>query len=314
MSHGSQKSHKSLVLQRFGAFAALLCLSIGAPTAIAAAEVHPAAPTSGAYESLNCGELPLAARGALITLTDTTSITGASSLDRLEDAVRRHTEVADIFATEHHRLGLFSVGLDAVEHAAVMPLQRDPAAFADREWAHNISYDLLERYLANLHSYLTAGYAEPHWAHYFALSTDCRRSGAHAAMAGYNAHLTVDLAYAVEGSRTEARHVPDYYLIVDTIAQQGDALIDRTRDVYGADLGPLWRFYFVGEGLDALAGEGVATGLMLRAADVGYNTFTLAHGMALQDAALRADAEGRITELWRIADVALDVLARVRAL
>ena len=56
-----------------------------------------------------------------------------------------------------------------------------------------------------------------------------------------------------------------------------------TKAEYDADLGPLWRFYFVGEGLDRLAGNSQPSELLLRAADSGYNTITLANGFALQN-------------------------------
>ncbi|MBB3037763.1 DUF5995 family protein [Hoyosella altamirensis] len=303
MPHVQHRSLLSLLRSALTLSVAALTLPLAATYAHAEVNVATA-----------CSLAPPAAEQEIAVLADPTGIAGTNRLERLENAVSRHSQIARIFERHGDRRGLFSVGLDAVEEAAVMPLQRSPDAFTDRAWAHDISFDLLERYLANLHGHLTAGPVEPHWAHYFSLASDCNESGARAAMAGYNAHLTVDLAYAVAETGTQSQHVADYYLIVDTIAQHGGELIDRTRQVYGADLGPLWRFYFVGEGLDLLAGEGVASGMMLRAADAGYNTFTLAHGMALQSDATRADAEGRIHELWRIADLALDVLAQLRAL
>lgn len=304
MPHVSQRYHKLLACTLITTLAVLLLAY--APASAAA--------KPGVTAADSCGTVPAHEARKLAELSDPSRISGSTTLERLEDAVARHSDIAEIFERYGDRRGLFSSGLDAVEQSAVRPLQRNPQAFFFPEWAHEISHDLLERYLANLHAHLTDAPTEPHWEQYFALATDCAQSGAWAAMAGYNAHLTVDLAHSVAATRTAAHHVRDYYLLVDTIAQHGDDLIDRTLASYGADLGPLWRFYFVGEGLDALVGEGVATKPMLRAADVGYNTLTLAHGMQLQDSALRADAQARITELWRTADLALGILAMLRAL
>ena len=58
-------------------------------------------------------------------LSDVTTLTGGG-LPRLETAVERHREITSILVSHHDWRGLFSVGLDAVEHEAVMPLQRDP--------------------------------------------------------------------------------------------------------------------------------------------------------------------------------------------
>ncbi|MBD8507301.1 hypothetical protein HT102_12480 [Hoyosella sp. G463] len=242
----------------------------------------------------------------LAELADPAAITGDSPLERLEDAAARHSRLAAILEARGDRRGLFSVGLDAGEQAAVLPMQRDHEQFVDARWAGELSLDLLERYLANLHARVTGGVVEPQWARFFDLAEDCSASPARAAMAGYNAHLTVDLARAVAAAGTRDAHVPDFFRIVDAIAVRGDLIIDRTRSAYGADLGPLWRGYVVGPALDSIVGEGVATTALLRFADMGYNSLTLAHGLALQEPMLAADAERRIAGLWQVAD---DVLA-----
>ncbi len=71
--------------------------------------------------------------GRIAELSDVTTLNGAG-LPRLETAVERHREITSILVSHHDWRGLFSVGLDAVEHEAVMPLQRDPAAFDNDEW------------------------------------------------------------------------------------------------------------------------------------------------------------------------------------
>lgn len=107
----------------------------------------------------------------------------------------------------------------------------------------------------NVHAEFTGTPTDPAWTNYFTLTRQCDASPARVAMAGYNAHLTVDLAHAVAASGTTAEDVPDFYKIVDSIAVKGGSIVTLTKAEYDADLGPLWRFYFVGEGLDRLAGN-----------------------------------------------------------
>jgi len=249
----------------------------------------------------------------IVELSDTSTLSG-TGLPRLEAAIDRHRRITDILVAHRDWRGLFSVGLNAVEYDAVLPLQRDPVALSDREWAPTISYDLLARYLRNLRAEFTGAPVDPAWANYFALTRQCAESPARVAMAGYNAHLTVDLAHAVDSSGTRHDNIPDFYEIVDSIAVKGDSIVTLTKALYGGDLGPLWRFYFVGEGLDRLAGNDQPSRLLLRAADSGYNTITLANGFALQNPQTRPAAEREIDALWRATDHALDILSDVGGL
>lgn len=256
-----------------------------------------------------CGAgLDAAAAAQVAQLTDVTDAAG------FPDLVARHTRVAGLLLAHGDRRGLFSAGLDAVEVAVVLPAQSTPGTFADPAWALAVSTDLLVRYLRNLHAEVTGGPVEPHWARYFALARDCDARPAHAAMAGYNAHLTVDLARSVAAAGTTPAHAPDFYRVVDSIAANGHLIIDRTKEEYGADLGPLWGGYFVGDALDRHLGEGVGSVALLRAVDVGYNAVTFAHGLALQDPAQEGQARQRVVGLWAVADTGLTVLAAVGGL
>ncbi|MGM7645496.1 DUF5995 family protein [Nocardia sp. JW2] len=270
---------------------------------------------AGAVTDTACGSaLSPADVGEIARLSDTSEIAGADTLARLEDAVDRHHRITEILVEHRDLRGLFAIGLDGVESTAVMPMQRDPAAFLDREYAHSISLELLRRFLDNLHAEFSGGVVEPQWAHYFALAKDCGASRARTAMAGYNAHLTVDLTYSVAAVGSRPEHAPDYFKIVAGIASVGDVIVDRTKAVYGADLGPLWRFYFVGEGLDQLFGAGVATEQMLIAADLGANVVIFSNGLALQDPALAPTIRAEVAALWQAADLAFEALARINAL
>ncbi|MGK8504593.1 DUF5995 family protein [Nocardia asiatica] len=256
-----------------------------------------------------CGTpLTTAEKITITELSDIGALTG-SSLRRLEQAVDRHRRITEILVRHRDLRGVFGLGLDAVERAAVLPLQRDPAAFDDPEWAHRISLELLSRFLRAVHAEFTGAPTEPHWAHYFGLSRRCELSPARVAMAGYNAHLTVDLAYSVAAVGSTAANAADYFRIVDAIAQQGALIVERTKAVYGGDLGPLWRFYFLGEGLDAALGPGVATGPLLRLADAGANVLIFGNGLALRDPAQAPVVAAEIDALWRGLDLAFEALS-----
>lgn len=272
------------------------------------------APASAAPIDTACG-IPLTAAetATVAALSDTTTLTG-SSLRQLEQAIGNHRRITEILVRHRDWRGLFALGLDAAEYAAVLPLQRDPASFADPEWAHRISLELLSRFLRNVHAEFSGSPAEPHWAHYFYLARHCELSPARVAMAGYNAHLTVDLSYSVAAVGSTPANAADYFRIVDAIAQQGALIVGSTKAVYGADLGPLWRFYFVGEGLDALLGQGVATGPLLRFADAGANIVIFGNGLALSDPVLAPTATAEVDALWRGLDLAFEVLSHLGGL
>ncbi|TQF66382.1 hypothetical protein FK531_17915 [Rhodococcus spelaei] len=294
---------------------AIRLAAVAALPLLASIAVTPTAAASATVPASACGTALTDAEIATVAaLSDTTTITAGDPMARLGDQVDRQHRIAEILVAHHDRRGLFGIGLDAVEQAAVMPLQRSPASFATPAWAHAISTDLLRRYLVNVHAEFTGTPIEPDWQRYFTLAYDCAQSPARVAMTGYNAHLTIDLARSVAATGTTAQNVPDFYKIVDSIATDGDAIVTRTKAVYGADLGPLWRFYFLGEGLDRLTGAGVGSELLLRAADSGYNTLTLANGFALQNPQTAPGAEAEMNALWSTADGAIEVLARLGGL
>lgn len=284
----------------------LATLSISAialvtPTAAAADPAAPScAPTLSDAESAE-----------IARLSDTSTLDDTDALTKLDDAVARNHRITELYERHADRRGTFASGLDTVEYSAVMPLQHDPAAFADPEYAHRLSYDLLRRYLDNVHAEFTTGNPEPHWANYFALAADCAAAPGRVALAGYNAHLVVDLPRAVAESGSTAADAADYFKIVATIATTGDEITDRTDRIYAADIAPLWHFYFFGEGLDRVLGQGVATKPLLVAADVAANTTIFANGLALENPTLAPAVAAEIDLEHRTAEQAFDILARL---
>ena len=306
--------------------AAVLCCGVGAPLASAQSVLPPAA-------AIAAGTVPTAACGDALSPADLSRIAELSapsapdeySLPFLEERARAAAEITEIFLSRNDRRAIFGIGLDVVESQAVLPLYRSSSSagpgasgtVGNLPWATHLSTDLLEGYLSAVHAHVTGGAVPEHWQHYFELASDCAVPGGYAAMAGYNAHLTVDLAHAVATSGTTPAEYGQYLEIVGTIADQGDAIVAGTQAEFDADLAPLWRLYFLGDAADAVtaqttASTGIAPGdghrLLLRAGDQGYSTLSFAHGLALADPATAEPAHASVRNTWVLADGALEAL------
>ncbi len=178
--------------------------------------LNPAHASADTAVATACGT-PLSSNeiDAIVALSDTSTLSG-TGLPRLESAIDRHHRITEILVDHRDRRGLFSIGLDAVEHEAVLPLQRDPAALPDRTWSPTISYDLLTRYLRNLHAEFTGAPVDPAWFHYFALTRQCAQSPPGSRWpATTPPHRRPRARGRHHGTRPE--HVPDFYRIVDRL-------------------------------------------------------------------------------------------------
>ncbi|PXW28796.1 UNVERIFIED_CONTAM: hypothetical protein DES50_11180 [Williamsia faeni] len=264
-------------------------------------------PPSAAAPLSTCGSSPLSPtdHDRIASLSDRRNDPSAAPLVQLRDHVADLWAITNVLTSHRDRRGLFALGLAAVERDAVMPLQNRPEVFSDPQWAPIISLRLLDRFLDALHAEFTGAPAPPQWRYYFDLAADCHVPGERVALAGYNSHITVDLAYATADAHTTLAQARDFFLIVDTIAAHAESIITSTDNAFGVDLGPTFRFYAFGEGLDRVVGAGRATGPMLRAADVGYNVITFNNGLALQDPTRSAATRTAITELWSTGNSAL---------
>lgn len=277
--------------------------------------------------------MPTAACGDALSPADLSRIAELSAppaqnertLPHLAERARAAAEITEVLLSRHDRRAIFGIGLDLVESRAVLPLYRDSAEPApgttgrigDLPWATRLSSDLLEGYLAAVHAHVTGAAVPEHWQHYFELATDCSVPGGYAAMAGYNAHLTVDLAHAVASSGTTPAEYGNYLEIVGAIADQGDAIVASTQSEFDADLAPLWRLYFLGDAADAVTAQAtgstsIAPGdghrVLLRVGDQGYSTLSFAHGLALADPGSAAPAHASVRNTWALADRALEAL------
>ncbi|MGV9713679.1 DUF5995 family protein [Gordonia sp. NPDC003424] len=272
-----------------------LIVLLGAAVVALLATTQPAsgAPTTRARSA--CGE-PLTATevSEIVRLSDLTTLPIGPSLPRLEATAARLHTITDILA--HHRdwRAAFALGLDALEQQAVLPLQRRESAFDNPGYAHRLSIAVMSQFLVNLHGEFDSGHVEPRWARHFALAHDCRVSLGRVAMAGYNAHFTVDMPLAVAAIGTRPANARDYFTVLDTIGRNTDVIVDRTTAVFGNAVGPA---------LNALSGNGITT-----AGFSGFNVVNFGNGLALQNPSLRAAADAGIRATWYSVDLAVQAL------
>lgn len=262
------------------------------------AVLTPSQPASGApsaWAASACGE-PLTATetSEIARLSNTATLPSGRTLPRLETTAARLNRITEILVRHKDWRATFALGLDGLEQAAVLPLQRRESAFADPDYAHRLSIEVMSQFLVNVHGEFGSGPVEPRWARHFALAHDCSLSLGRVAMAGYNAHFTVDMPRAVAaiGSRSENAH--DYFTVLDTIGRNTNVIVDRTKAVFGNALGPA---------LDALSGTGFTN-----AGFTGFNAINFGNGLALQNPSLRAATEAEIDALWNSVDIAVQIL------
>ncbi|WP_344990719.1 DUF5995 family protein [Tsukamurella soli] len=283
---------------------------IGAITAAVATVVAVYASPAYAAGSRFCGSpLSSAEDQRIIARSDLRGTSSAPTFATLDDLTARQRDIANILARHRDWRGLFAVGLDGVIADAITPVQHDEHDLDSPRYAKTLSIGLVSRWLRVVHAEWTGRPVPPWWANYFTLATRCDLPPGRVAMAGYNAHITADLAYTVADAGSRPTDAHDFYRIVDTIAENGDVIPARSRRIYGADLWGLWQFYFFGRGLDRVVGAGVASNLLLRAADDGYNTLTFANGLALEQPGAHPAVDDEILALWRTGEVAFDVLS-----
>ncbi|KAA8886240.1 hypothetical protein F3087_27025 [Nocardia colli] len=278
----------------------VLTLMIVVTTGIALGGIGTATAWPGG--STACGS-PLTAEDltTIVDLSETSALIGSSSA-RLEQVAQRHHRVTEILVAHRDRRGLLPLGVDVIERAVVLPLQRDPIAFDDPEWAHMLSLELLSRFLHNLHAELIGAPTDPAWTRYFELARSCELPATQVAMAGYNAHSIVDLPYALAAAHTTPGNAEDYFTLFDMIAQHESLITTQTETIYGSDIGPLWRFYFLRAGLDAVPSTDHASGAMMRLLNAGAQAWIFGTGLALQNPLLAAAAQGEIDLLWPAID------------
>ncbi len=262
-----------------------------------------------------CGTPLNAAEIATITeLSDMDTIRGADGLQRLVEVGERNAQIAEILVAHGDRRGLFALMNDTADRATVLPMIRSGAGLTDPQRDAQFFFEGYETWLRAVHAEFTGAPVAWQWAPYFGLAGNCAESGAYVAMVGYNAHMSVDIPYALASTGIGPDNSADYFKLMDAIAVNNPALVSRTKQAYNADVGPLWRFYFFGEGLDRITGAGVGSTMLLRSALASVNATNLANGVGLANPATRDLTNAGITTMWGAIDGVLATLTNVNGL
>lgn len=213
-------------------------------------------------------------------------------LDDVRSAAEVSRQVTALLASAGDRRGVFGIGLDTVEESAVIPFEDHSS-----QWAQALSANLIYRYLSAVHAEFSGGNVPAHWARYF----DAAKNGGEAnsadkaALAGYNAHLSVDLALAVADAGSTPANYQEFLAIVGAIAGTADEMVARTRMTFHINLAPLWTAASVAVGTQG-------TSDLVRIGDQAFSSISFANGLGLQHAETRGTSRAAIDSLWQSAD------------
>lgn len=294
--------------QRFIAATTTCVAILGSVSTGVAAAAPPDRPAS-------CGS-PLSAqeRSSIVSLSDNSTLRAGDPLQQLTELADRNRRVSETLVARGDRRGLFSLMDDTADRVIVLPQIRSGKGLRFPRRQAQFYVENYKSWLQALHADLTGAPVASHWKRYFGLAKDCRQSGAYTAMVGYNAHLSVDIPHSIAAVGIQARDSADYFRLLDAIGIRSQLIVDRTKAAYNADVGPLWHFYVLGEGLDRLTGPGVGSNILLRNALAGVNAANLANGIGLQNPATRGVTGAAIIATWDAVDGVLALLAQSNGL
>lgn len=208
----------------------------------------------------------------------------SATLSDVRAAAEVSRQVTTLLSSAGDRRGVFGVGLDAVEERAVIPFEEHSS-----QWAQVLSANLIYRYLSAVHAEFSGGEVPQHWARYF-------DSGV--TMAGYNAHLSVDLAPAVADSGARPDNYDEYLRIVGAIADTVGLIVERTQSAYGDNLVPLWEAAAIPVGHEGRE-------KVVRIGDQAFSSISFANGLGLERAESRAASQAAVQSLWQSVDAVI---------
>lgn len=238
---------------------ALTALAALAPATALAAGATPATtpdPISTACGTpLNSSEI-----AGIVAMSDISTITDTDPVKRFDAEMARNHVIVTFLNRHHDWRGLFAVGLDSAEQHGMYPLQHNPTGFKNPAFGHAFTPELLRRFLVNVHAEFTGQPTEPQWTQYFALAHQCTADPVQVTLAGYTAHLGVDVGAALATVHVKLSDLPDYITVDDAVIEQSQGIVDATRAAYGVDLAPAWP-NLVAAGPSLLAAAFVNVGL-----------------------------------------------------
>lgn len=260
-----------------------------AVTAAVTVAVPPADAATSPAISTACGTpLSGAEIATIVQLSGRPAMTSGDPLARYNAEVADDQRITSILVAHQDYRGLFAVGLDSAERGELQPFQRNAGHFTRPAFARKFSGALLRHWLDAVHAQFTGAAADPHWQRYFDLAHQCSASETLITLAGYDAHLNVDVAEGLADAGVTLADEPDYQKIVRVVEASSPTLISATRSAYGVNLEPVWQV------------------VLALAAPITGAAF--ANGLALRSPGLAPAAEVELTALWRGTDAAFPAL------
>jgi hypothetical protein len=253
----------------------------------------------GPLLSTPCGEAyPSDVVAQLLSLSDTATL---QTVPDLEFRLRR---ISDIFAAYQDPRGTFPSVYRATTEFAVLSVA--DGAYTDEARAIRLSVAFGKRYLFNLHDYLKGKIPEYHWKQYYDLSQRCGFSKTRIAVAGINAHLTVDLARAVADAAAGPDFEADYITFGEILGNATPNIVLYLRENFGMETAYLFSGLFLGDILDPVFGSGFTT--LLGFQFIRGEAFQ--YGQYLQKPPAYHAAQKKLFEIWELREGLLDELLR----
>jgi len=170
-----------------------------------------------------------------------------------QDAPFRTRRIADVFAEAGDRRGIFaSMYVTITDESTRSTLAGE---YENQELAEQLVYVFAKRYLDPLHKYLLGVETEAKWGRYFDLAMDCGNSNLYVLGTGVNTHLTYDLPLTLLEIGATDGFEDDFMYFGELLVEKTEESTDLLFEQQGVDASDFFNGFFVGDGIDSIAGE-----------------------------------------------------------
>lgn len=209
----------------------------------------------------------------LIALSDTSNMTSEN------DVKYKVENITNIFHKYNDNRGLFPLVYLQVINQALLSMHNEPEKYDDLVKTKAIVIAFSKRFLYNLQDHLLGKKSpEYHWRQYYVLCFS-NQPKLRMACAGLNAHLTVDLAFAVADVHGQKAFKNDFLQFGEALVKGAPDIIEELRSQYGVESGDLFNGLFIGDIIDPIFGEGTTTHFAFQyIRDDAYNNGQLLQG------------------------------------
>ena len=153
------------------------------------------------------------------------------------------------------------------------------------------------RYYVNLRASILSQPTTQSWGRYYELADDCTTSGLRVGAHGIAVHLIVDLPHTLVDITSTTEQKEDFEVFGLALVEATPIIVENLRDDYGIESEAFFSGFFLGDWIDAVAGDDATTTFAFQTIrNKAWN-----NGMWLQDWRASA-AEFEIYTSWRTAD------------